>query len=137
MPSISEGEVWPELRIVHPELQLAGTVDLVASNYEGVRTIVDYKQNESLTVLGKYRNMQPPFRQGKLALPDLPLWHYALQLNLYARILFDRYDFEADKLLIVHLQGNGRYREYDIAILSNHVDRMLELRRQQLEEIKQ
>lgn len=124
-PEIQQGYLAPEFRVVHGELGLAGTIDLVASSYEGVPAIIDWKTNKTLSVDG-YSNMLPPFQRGKLALPDSNLFHYYLQLNMYRRILMDRYDFEPAMMVLVHLQENGRYTSYGVPTMDAHIDRIME-----------
>jgi hypothetical protein len=126
---MAQGEIWPELKVVQPDVRLAGTVDLVASNLDGVPSIADYKQNESIDLMGKYNNMLPPFTRGKLKLPDLNFWTYALQLNVYRRIMVDRYDYYAERLVLVHLMPTGAYHEYEVPIMDDHVNKLWELRR--------
>lgn len=125
---IAQGFCFPELKVVHPEHRIAGTVDLVASNYNGVPSIIDYKQNESIDLMGKYNNMLPPFQRGKLKLPDTNFAAYALQLSLYARILADRYEYHPELLVLVHLKPDATYHEYFVQPLERHVDKILELR---------
>lgn len=119
--------IFPELKVVYPEYRIAGTVDLVVGNYQGVRTIADWKTNASIDVHG-YRNMLPPFQRGKLKLDDSNFWTYALQLNMYRRIMMDQYGYEAEKLVLIHLCGHGKYVEYDVPILDAHIDKILEAR---------
>lgn len=122
---LMQGWVEPEFRIWHPLHEIAGTVDLVASNFRGVPAILDWKTNKSMEVEG-YHNMLPPFQRGKLALPDTNLFHYYLQMSLYATILSDRYNFHPELLVIVHIE-DGRYTEYDVPDMTAHVDKLLEV----------
>lgn len=124
---ITQGLIFPELKVVWPEYRIAGTVDLVVGSYEGVPTIADWKTNQSIDIQG-YRNMKPPFTRGKCRLPDSNFWTYALQLNMYRRIMMERYDYEAERLVLVHLPGYGKYVEYDVPIMDAHIDKILELR---------
>jgi hypothetical protein len=124
---VGQGIIYPELKVVWPEHRIAGTVDLVASSYEGVPSIIDWKTNKSIDISG-YRNMLPPFPRGKLRLEDSNFWGYSLQLNLYRRIMMERYDYEAERLVLVHLTNAGQYVEYDVPILDAHIDKILEKR---------
>jgi hypothetical protein len=126
---IFQGFTFPELKVCYPKFRLAGTVDLVASNYQGVRSIVDWKQNEHIDAIGwtKYNNLLAPFTRGRLKLPDTPYSLYSLQLNMYRRIMMDRYGFEAEKLVLVHLTSSG-YTEYPVRIMDEHIDKILETR---------
>jgi hypothetical protein len=121
---MAQGWAAPEFRAWLPQYRLAGTIDMVASNYRGVPSIIDWKTNKSLEVEG-YQNMLPPFQRGKLALPDTNLYHYFLQLNLYRHILMTRYNFEPECMVIVHIEP-GRYTEYDVPVMDAHVEKILE-----------
>jgi ATP-dependent exoDNAse (exonuclease V) beta subunit len=121
---LCNGWVMPEYRICHPDYGIAGTVDLLASNYKGLPAIIDWKTNKSMEVDG-YQNMQPPFQRGKLALPDSNMYHYFLQLNLYRRILMERYSFEPQLMSIIHMEQNC-FTEYEVPVMDAHVDRLLE-----------
>lgn len=126
-PEIAQGFLVSELQIGFPCYLLAGTVDMLASSYQGMPAIIDWKTNASLETEG-YRNMLPPFSRGKLKLPDTNLFHYYLQLNAYRRILLEEYNYEAQSMMLVHLQSNGRYVEYNVPVMEKHVDRLLEER---------
>lgn len=123
-PEVAQGWVIPEHKICYPEYGIAGCVDLIASNFRGVPSIVDWKTSKTMEVQG-YSNMRPPFQRGKLALPDANLYHYYLQLNVYRRILMDLYDYAAECMVVVHLEP-GRFTEYDVPEMGDHVEKILE-----------
>lgn len=127
---IAQGFCYPEAKVVWPEYRIAGTVDLICSNYNGYPILCDWKQSEAIDVWDAigYSNMMSPFQRGKLKLADTNFNAYRLQLSLYHRILRDRYQFEAEGLIIVHLKPNGEYQEYQFDPLDKHVDKILELR---------
>jgi len=131
--SLASDWVLPEHRVWWPEYALAGTIDLVASRFRGVPALIDWKTNKSMDITG-YRNMQPPFQRGKLKLPDANLFHYFLQLNMYRRIMAERYDFNAELMVIVHLSGTS-YFEYEASFMDAHIDKILERRKAELDEI--
>lgn len=127
---VADGWLYPELKVCHPLYCVAGTVDLVASNYNGMPALIDWKQSETIDAWDKtaYSNMNPPFQRGKLKLADTNYRAYQLQLSLYRRILAERYQFEAEVLILVHLKPDGTYQEYETPYLDKHVDKILELR---------
>jgi hypothetical protein len=126
---VQQGHVACEVRVVHPELALAGTIDCITTNYDGVPTILDWKTNDELSSTG-YSNMLPPFQRGKLALSDSNLSTYFLQLNIYRRILIDRYGFDDDLgMVIVHLRHDGTFEEYPVTLMEDHVEKIISPRR--------
>lgn len=119
---IAGGEIETELQVCHPEFKVAGMVDLVVGNFEGVRSIVDYKTNERIEVdsFGD-KCMYWPLNKW----PDSNYWHYAMQLNVYARILRDVFDYDAQQRVLVHLDGRGGYTRYDMPDMSEYVEKLL------------
>jgi hypothetical protein len=47
---------------------------------------------------------------------------------MYRRILADRYDYEAEHMILVHLKPDGTYQEYPVPTLDKHIDKILEER---------
>lgn len=121
------GQLFSEFRMVWPEFLVAGTCDLIATNYQGGNAIIDFKTNEEIDPCG-FNNMLAPFTRGKLKLKDCNFTAYALQLTLYQRILEAKYDFIADSLVIVHLEDSGNYTEYPVHNYRRYVDKILELK---------
>ena len=109
----------PEIQICHPDYNIAGTVDLLFSD-GNAPAILDWKTNKSIEVIG-YDKMLPPLDD----LDDCNYNHYALQLNVYAWMLRERYDYDAEKMVIVHLRGDGSYEEYEVPDMKEHVSRLL------------
>lgn len=120
---LAQGWVMPEVRICHPGYGMAGTVDLLASNYRGVPAIVDWKTSKEIEVCG-YSNMLPPFTRGRLALPDANYYHFCLQLSLYRFMLETRYGFFPEVCVVIHLTDNG-YTEYEVPYLTSHLNLIL------------
>jgi ATP-dependent exoDNAse (exonuclease V) beta subunit len=124
-PELSLGWTLTEHRVCWPARGIAGTIDLLTSNYEGSPAIIDFKTNREIDVLG-YRNMLPPFRAGRLKLPDANWYHYCLQLNIYRTILAARYDYDVDYLALIHIDHAGNLMEYPVPLMPRHVDAMLD-----------
>lgn len=106
-------------------LGLAGTVDLLArSKKDGALWILDHKTNRSI-------DTENPF--GHYALdpihhvPDLNYYHYALQLNLYDRLMREAgYCTRAEpiKKAILHIQTGG-YKTYVLPDMQSEIDSLL------------
>lgn len=112
-----------ELRIVDPELGIAGTVDLLLSKKvdgedsegnpdfesEKLYYIADWKTNDGKDLADKVggtftEKMKFPLQH----LPDLPYWHYALQFSLY-RFMLERQGMRVDGQCAVHLKREGNF----------------------------
>lgn len=113
------GWMIPEVRVCSSVLSLAGTVDLVC-RLGGEPALADYKTSRTIHYTG-FRQLLPPLEN----LPDSQFWHYALQINLYSRLLFDRYGYDARRLVVVWLGQRGTFREMAVPLMPRAVDRML------------
>lgn len=92
-----------EVKVFNEELGLAGTIDVLLEDSEGKRHIGDWKTNLGKDLAdyegGIYTKMMNyPVNN----VPDLPFWHYALQLSFYRYILeLDGQDIQSQ--FLVHL----------------------------------
>ena len=118
-PEVFSGFSIPEVQICHPDYNLAGTVDLLFSD-GNAPAILDWKTNKSIEVIG-YDKMLPPLND----LDDCNYTHYALQLNLYRWMLRERYDYDAERMLIVHLKGSGEYEEYEVPEMDEYLSKII------------
>jgi hypothetical protein len=119
---LSFGWAVPEVRICHPDWDwgVAGTVDLICS-LRGAPAICDWKTSGKLDLAG-YKRMKPPLRK----IHDSNFWHYALQLNLYRRILAERYDYEAELMEIIWLKPCGACEEVEVPKMDWAVNKLLD-----------
>ena len=109
----------PEIRIAHPDLKLAGTVDGVGCD-GGTCYILDWKTSKAFEYISS-RHMKAPVAD----LFDCNFNSYALQLSLYAHILRERYDVDAQRLILVRLPGDGTYELHHVVELVQHVAAIL------------
>jgi len=117
---LSYGWCIPEVRIASELHRMAGTIDLVCS-LDGKPSIVDYKTNQRLDMFG-WDNMYAPLN----SLPDTNYWAYVVQLNLYARLLYEEYGYNAvGSLWIVWLLPNSWYRLTYVPDIQDKIDKML------------
>ena len=97
--------IQPEWRVAHPDLGLAGTIDLYF--HGSIRPVLlDWKTNAAIKTSNKYQKMKAPFG----AFDDCNWNHYCLQMNTYRVILKDVYDIDCNDMHLVHLlPGAGGY----------------------------
>lgn len=95
-----------EVMVFSYALRLAGTIDAYFTRDREV-LLVDWKTNKEIRRANKYGGkMLPPVAN----LDDCEFWKYALQLNLYARILReDAYipAAQAVRMFVMHLRPDG------------------------------
>ena len=105
--------VLPEYRVVAPNIELAGTVDLIVRNEEdGTISLIDWKTNKAISKSGfKGERVREPLSH----LEACSLTKYSLQLQLYAWILENVYAESVRDLKLVHLSPT-KYVEYDIPV---------------------
>ena len=109
----------PEVRIAHPELNLAGTVDAVGHDGENYY-LLDWKASKQFEYISS-RHMKAPVAD----LFNCNFNSYALQLSLYAHILRERYDVDAQRLILVRLPGDDTYELHHVVELIQHVAAIL------------
>ena len=69
-------------------------------------------------------------------MPDTNFWHYSLQLNVYRRILKEKYDIDVTELALVVLHPDNYSKDYEIVevpILDEELDNLWEYRKKQLQ----
>ena len=88
-----------EWQVYSEQYDLAGTIDCVAETPTGDKILIDWKRTSNIwrkhESYGKY--MKPPIQH----IPDSPLWHYRLQLNMYRHILQTDYNQKVKVMYIV------------------------------------
>ena len=100
-----------EWRIYDERLMVAGTVDAVFEREDGAFVLYDWKRTKQLRT-------ENAWESGLGALSRLPhanFYHYALQQNVYAEILRQRYDVEVAEmnLLVLHPR-HGAYQVHNV-----------------------
>jgi hypothetical protein len=120
-----------EWMIYHEELRLAGSIDMVYENDDGTLMIYDWKRAKEITKATAF--MQYAITDCISHLPDTNFWHYALQLNTYKAILEQKYGKVVVKLALVCLHPTKKnFEVIPLPILSNEINSLFELRREQL-----
>ena len=131
-----EAEGWilrrTEWTIYADKEDLAGSIDAVAERGSDV-CILDWKRTKQLA--SKDCSFGRRLRYPLDDTPDSVLWHYRIQLNVYAWILRQYYNVQATDLRLVCLHPDNVFTPLVISVplLSEQVDRLMSWRRQELQ----
>eukprot|EP00286_Rhodomonas_abbreviata_P027920 CAMPEP_0181305078 /NCGR_PEP_ID=MMETSP1101-20121128/9524_1 /TAXON_ID=46948 /ORGANISM="Rhodomonas abbreviata, Strain Caron Lab Isolate" /LENGTH=413 /DNA_ID=CAMNT_0023410943 /DNA_START=57 /DNA_END=1298 /DNA_ORIENTATION=- len=135
------GVLGVEVRMVSPSLRIAGTADLLAKRITGGLTLVDWKRTDKDITkdgfcFGEY--CKAPIAPNH-QIPANNFFKYALQLNLYKRLLEDNYHCNGgvvERMLVVQLHPNlpGGVKVVEIPDLSHLVDCILTWRENDLKQ---
>lgn len=123
-PYRTEWMVW------HEDIKIAGSIDMVFEKEDGTLLIYDWKRSKEII-------KTPSFNKYALTdcishLPDTNFWHYSLQLNVYKRILEEKYNKKVEGLFLVCLHPNNKNQSYlriPCADLQDEVNELFELRK--------
>jgi hypothetical protein len=118
--------------VYYEEYQISGSIDMVFENPDGTIQIYDWKRCKEISPT--HSNPDYP-KYGKAQcvrdLPDTHYWHYALQLNLYKRILETKYGKKVVGLYLICLHPIHReYQRIRLPFIPKHIDSVLKYRKQ-------
>jgi hypothetical protein len=122
-----------EWMVYYEEIKISGSIDMIFENPDGTLEIYDWKRCTEI----QYEN---GFSQNSTTtcithLPDTNFWHYALQLNMYRRILQDKYGKTVIGLYLVCLHPDNAYKSYErieVPFLDTEMDALIKLRKSQI-----
>jgi ATP-dependent exoDNAse (exonuclease V) beta subunit len=132
---------YPELEayrtewcVYYEEVKLSGSIDMVFRDKNtGEYLIYDWKRVKEIEYENSY---------GKTAIvdcikeiTDTNYWHYSIQLNIYRKILQDKYDMKITGLFLVVLHPNNpckTYERLDVPFLDKEIEDLWEYRKEQL-----
>jgi ATP-dependent exoDNAse (exonuclease V) beta subunit len=123
--------------VFHEELKLSGSIDMLfIDNNTGEFLIYDWKRSKGIEYENNYGKsaLTPCIKH----LPDTNYWHYALQLNVYRRILLEKYDINVKKMALVVLHPDHSYKNYeviDVNIMEKELNDLWDVRKTQIENI--
>jgi len=118
-----------EWLVLHEEIKVAGSIDMVYKKTDGKYAIYDWKRAKDIKTENSYQSGLGPL----MHLPDTNYWHYSMQLNVYRMILKEKYDIEVDELALVILHPNNQnWRLIKINIMEDEVKDMFEARKRAL-----
>lgn len=126
-----------EWRVWHEDIKLAGSIDMVFEDKSGCGAdgegsyllIYDWKRCKNITKnsFNKYS-----ITECISHIPDSNYWHYCLQLNIYKRILEDKYGKKIIDMYLVCLHpdnSNKSYQRIKVIDLSEEVNNLFEYRK--------
>ena len=132
---------FPELKpyrtewmVYWEEMKISGSIDMVYENPDGTLLIYDWKRVKEIsheTSFGKDYAITPCISH----LPNTNFWHYSLQLNMYKKILEEKYGKKVVGLFLVVLHPenhNGSYLRFEVHDLSKEMDALMEVRKKEL-----
>jgi len=126
-----------EWMIWHEEIKIAGSVDMVFEQEDGSLLIYDWKRSKEIVKSTRFTK----FAKTECIdyLPDTNFWHYSLQLNVYKRILEEKYGKKVDGLFLVCLHPNNSNLSYiriPCADLQSEISNLFDLRKEQVKNIQ-
>ena len=118
-----------EWLVFKEEIKLSGSIDMVYLKPDGTLAIYDWKRAKDIKKDNPYQKMFAPLSH----LPDTNYWHYSLQLNIYRRILQEKYGWVVSELALVVLHPNQEsYEVIPLNLLDDEVEGMFQWRAGQL-----
>jgi ATP-dependent exoDNAse (exonuclease V) beta subunit len=120
--------------IVYDEdVQIAGSIDMVYENDDGTLSIYDWKRSKEISSTNNYNKFA--YTQCLKHIPHTNFWHYALQLNIYKKILENKYGKKVTELFLVRLHPNNIQQTYELIklpILEQEMENLFEERKLKL-----
>jgi hypothetical protein len=120
--------------VYYEEIKVSGSIDMVFRDEKtGEFMIYDWKRSKGIEYDNYYGKtaLTPCIRH----LPDTNFWHYALQLNVYRKILQDKYGLKITKLALVVLHPDNHTKTYevvDVPFLDKEMDDLWEVRKKDI-----
>jgi ATP-dependent exoDNAse (exonuclease V) beta subunit len=90
-----------EWLVFHEEYKLAGSIDMLYINDDGTYDLMDWKRSKNI-------EKDNPFNKFAITdciknIPDTNLWHYTMQLNVYRKILQEKYNIIVKNMHLLRL----------------------------------
>lgn len=115
--------LYPEVKLYSKELQLSGTVDLLAyDKKKDIYLIADWKTNKKISRSG-YRG-KVGTHPATYNVEDCKYNKYALQMSLYRYILESEYGVPVKRQILVHLKPNN-IKRYFTPYMNNILEEMI------------
>ena len=119
-----------EWTIYNEDIKIAGSIDMVYENPDGTLSIYDWKRCKDITIKNNWNQYATNNIIGNL--PATNYWQYALQLNLYKKILEDKYGKIVTKLCLVRIHPDNLDKTYELIelpILEKEMNKLIEQRK--------
>jgi len=118
-----------EWLIYHEDIKVAGSIDMVYENPDGTLEIYDWKRCKDIIKDNDWNETatNPLLKH----LPATNFWQYSLQLNLYKRILEDKYGKTVTKLCLVRLHPDNpeaTYELLEVPFMAAEIDTILSIK---------
>ena len=126
-PYRTEWCVW------HEDLKFSGSIDMVFENRDGSIQIYDWKRTGDLNKNEKTKKSINPCI-GHIS--DCKYSHYAIQLNLYRRILQEKYGKRVERMCLLRMHPENdppTYEHIEVPIMEEEIDALFDYRKKQLE----
>jgi ATP-dependent exoDNAse (exonuclease V) beta subunit len=120
-----------EWKVYDEDIKISGCIDMVYENPDGSLSIYDWKRSKEINTTNTWNKFA--LTDCIAHLPDTNFWHYSLQLNIYKRILEDKYDKVIKDLYLVRFHNNNENNTYEllsVPFLNREIDDLYELRKQ-------
>lgn len=100
-----------EWTVYNEEKKLAGSIDMVYINEDGTLSIYDWKRCKEITNISRFNktSIKPLLSH----IPDTNFWHYSLQLNIYRRILEEKYNKRVRDMYLIRLHPTASEKTYE------------------------
>jgi ATP-dependent exoDNAse (exonuclease V) beta subunit len=114
-----------EWLVYHEEMKFKGIIDMVYENEDGSLSIYDWKRVKDLSKFNKWQSAKEPITH----IPDSNYWHYCIQLNIYKRILEEKYEKTVKEMYLVCLYpGQDTYKRVKVIDMPDEIDTLFEKR---------
>jgi ATP-dependent exoDNAse (exonuclease V) beta subunit len=126
-----------EWTVYYEEVKLSGSIDMIFENPDGSLQIYDWKRSKGI----EYEAYRDKCAKTKCIshLPDSNFWHYSLQLNIYRKILEEKYGKTITGLYLICIHPdnyNKSYQRIEVQDLRNEVAALFDERLIQLNDKK-
>ena len=122
--------------VFYEEVKISGSIDMVFKNTNtGEYLIYDWKRSKGIEYesYGKKTAITPCISH----LPDSNFWHYSLQLNVYRKILQDKYGLIITGMALVVLHPdniNKTYEVIEVPCLDKEMNDLWTIRKQEIQD---
>lgn len=111
--------------VYHEQFKISGCIDMVYENEDGTVSIYDWKRVREIKIHNSFH--QTSIIPCLQHVPDTNFWHYSMQLNIYKRILEDKYDKVVKEMFLVQLHPDLRtYEIIQVPVLKNDIRKLFD-----------
>jgi len=107
-----------EWMVYDEDNKISGSIDMVFMNDDNTLSIYDWKRCKSIEKTSSFNkfSIDPKYED----IPDSNYWHYSLQLNMYRKILEEKYNYTIRDMFLVgiHPELHNTYKKIIVPILN-------------------